>query len=210
MKISERRDYSDEPIRKSALQPNPFDQLHNWMDEAILREVLEPNAMILATVSKNGRPSTRTVLFKELDDRGLVFYTNTESRKAHDIADNPWVSLTILWLEFPRQILISGTIEPISRDRAKDYFSQRPRRSQIGASASRQGEILQSRKELERKMHDIEKRYEGQEIPIPEDWGGYCVVPETFEFWHGRRDRIHDRFLYVQESGEWVIKRLSP
>jgi len=197
-------------MRKSSLLTNPFDQFRLWVEEAVEKKVLEPNAMVLATVSKEGRPSSRTVLFKEVDEQGLVFYTNTQSYKAHDIANNPWGSLTIVWLEFPRQILITGKIEAVDREKAKVYFSKRPRKSQIAAAASKQGEVLTSREELEEKFLEIEKQYENQEIPMPEDWGGYRVIPETFEFWSGRQDRMHDRFLYIQEGDKWVIKRLSP
>jgi len=208
--VRQRRDYSDEPIRKGTLKQNPFEQFQIWYQQALDDEVLEPNAMVLATATKEGRPSCRTVLFKEIDKRGWIFYTNTKSRKAREIAENPHGMATILWLEYPRQILLEGKIEPVSRERAEAYFATRPRKSQINSAASRQGDILESRDALEKQFEEIENRYPGQEIPAPEEFGGYRIVPKSIEFWHGRRDRRHDRFLYLFKEGRWILDRLSP
>jgi len=210
MMIPERRDYLGEPLRKSLLKENPFDQFQLWLKEALEKKVLEPNAMVLATASKKGRPSSRTVLLKEIDDTGFIFYTNTQSRKGKEIAENPVGTLTILWLEFPRQVVIEGSLETVGREKTETYFATRPRKSQIGAFASKQGEVLASREELETKFQEIEQQFENQEIPTPEDWGGYRLIPESFEFWQGRKNRIHDRFLYLKEGSAWTVKRLSP
>jgi len=208
--VRQRKDYPDKPIRKEMLNTNPFEQFGVWYRQALSDQVLEPNAMVLATATKEGRPSCRTVLFKEVDERGWIFYTNTNSRKAQEIAKNPFATATILWLEYPRQILIEGKIEPVSREHAEAYFATRPRKSQISSAASRQGEVLESRDQLEQKFLDLETQYKNQNIPMPNDWGGYRLVPNAIEFWHGRRDRRHDRFHYLLKDGKWSLERLSP
>lgn len=210
MNIPKRRHYSDIPLKRIALKENPLEQFQLWFDEAVATSRFEANAMILSTATKEGRPSSRTVLLKGLDPRGFIFYTNYESRKGREIEENPIASLTFAWLEYPRQVIVEGSLEKISQEQSRAYFSTRPRRSQIAAFVSQQGKVLTSRKELEQAFDAAEKKYEGREIPLPENWGGYLVKPTAIEFWQGRRDRLHDRFLYRKEGEVWVIERLSP
>ncbi|NGX58547.1 MAG: Pyridoxine/pyridoxamine 5'-phosphate oxidase [Chlamydiae bacterium] len=210
MNLSERREYPNEYLHRSSLKEDPFEQFQLWFDDATKTCQHEPNAMTLATATKDGRPSSRTVLLKELDDRGFVFYTNYRSRKAQEIAENPLGSLTFVWLEFPRQVLVEGEIKKVTREESQAYFSTRPRKSQIAALASEQGVVLGSQEDLQKEFEQAEKKYESREIPLPEDWGGYRLCPMAIEFWQGRRDRLHDRFLYRREGDVWVIERLSP
>jgi pyridoxamine 5'-phosphate oxidase len=206
-----RRSYADGSLDLADLQPDPFAQFDAWMRVAIETELLEPNAMALATVSAAGTPSLRVVLLKGFDPRGFVFYTNYHSRKACDIAANPAVALHFSWLPLERQVSVTGRAEKISAAESLKYFLSRPRDSQLGAWASRQSEVITTRSLLEAKFAEMKSKFLKGEVPLPDFWGGYRVTPATFEFWQGRPNRLHDRFRYArQPDGRWTIERLMP
>jgi pyridoxamine 5'-phosphate oxidase len=206
-----RRTYAARSLDLADLKPDPFDQFDLWMREAIETQVLEPNAMALATADASGRPTLRTVLLKGFDRRGLVFYTNYESAKARDIATNPRVALLFLWLPLERQVNVTGRVEKISATESLRYFLSRPRDSQLGAWASRQSQIITTRSLLETKFAEMKAKFLQGEVPLPDHWGGYRVTPESFEFWQGRPSRMHDRFRYrLQPEVKWAIERLMP
>ena len=207
-----RREYTTAGLRKSDLDPNPFAQFSRWMEQAITAALPEPNAMTLATVGGDGAPVQRVVLLKTYDAKGFVFYTNYDSAKAAQIAANPRVSLHFFWEPLARQIAIRGSTEKVSTAESLAYFIRRPRGSQIGAWISPQSQIITSRKFLESKLAEAMEKFRGGEIPLPSFWGGYRVVPESFEFWQGGADRLHDRFFYSRKaSGQpWEISRLAP
>jgi len=207
---SMRREYTQKPISKTDLDPNPFSQFKIWAQEAIQAKVPEPNAMSLATSSKFGFPSIRTVLLKGFDDNGLVFYTNYNSSKSKDIEENPHVALLFLWLSLERQVRIQGTAEKMSQTENEAYFQTRPIETQLGAWSSDQSQIIDSKKSLEQKVKDIRAKYEGKQIPMPPFWGGYRVVPTSFEFWQGQPNRLHDRLHYRQTKDGWIVDRLCP
>ena len=183
--------------------PDPFEQFGCWFKEAL---VFEPNGMTLATVSKEGRPTSRTVLLKSFDKRGFCFFTNYGSRKAKHLEEVPFASLTFWWREVFRQVHIEGRIEKIS---GVSYFAKRPKGAQIAALCSDQSQSIE-RDELESDFKTLETKYRGKKVPCPKDWGGYRVIPDRFEFWQGRKNRLHDRFLYTKVGGQWKIQRLAP
>ena len=189
---------------------NPFEQFNVWFDEANQTEIVEPTAAILSTVGENNHPSARTILLKEVNEKGFVFYTNYESKKAKDIASNPNISLLFLWKEQQRQVRIVGQSEKISREESEKYFRTRPRESQIGAWASHQSSVIPDRKSLDNKFEEYRKKFGDKEIPLPDFWGGYVIIPNYFEFWQGRPGRLHDRICYKFEDQEWRIFRLAP
>ncbi|MFI5356878.1 MAG: pyridoxamine 5'-phosphate oxidase [Opitutales bacterium] len=206
-----RRNYAARALDRADLQADPFAQFDHWMREAIETQVLEPNAMALATADATGRPNLRTVLLKHFDERGLVFYTNYESAKAHDLAANPRVALLFSWLPLERQVVVTGSAAKISAVESLHYFLSRPRDSQIGAWASRQSEVITTRSLLETKFAEMKAKFLRGDIPLPDHWGGYRVVPASFEFWQGRPSRMHDRFMYRRQAdGSWEIARLMP
>jgi pyridoxamine 5'-phosphate oxidase len=206
-----RRDYQLSGLDERDLAPDPFTQFDRWFKDAQAAKVLEPNAMTLATASAGGAPTARTVLLKGYDHRGFVFYTNYESRKGRELADNPRASLLFAWLSLERQVEIRGAVERTSREETETYFYSRPIDSQLGAWASHQSAVLRGRDELEQRVTELMKEYRGKTIPVPPHWGGYRVVPEAIEFWQGRPSRLHDRLRYSRESdGKWRIERLSP
>ncbi|MEJ2493711.1 MAG: pyridoxamine 5'-phosphate oxidase [Ignavibacteriaceae bacterium] len=189
---------------------NPFEQFNVWFDEANQTEIVEPTAAILSTVGENNHPSARTILLKDVNEKGFVFYTNYESKKAKDIASNPNISLLFLWKEQQRQVRIVGQSEKISREESEKYFRTRPRESQIGAWASHQSSVIPDRKSLDNKFEEYRKKFGDKEIPLPDFWGGYVIIPNYFEFWQGRPGRLHDRICYKFEDQEWRIFRLAP
>ena len=189
---------------------NPFEQFNVWFDEAKQSEIVEPTAAILSTVGEDNHPSARTILLKEVNEKGFVFYTNYESKKAKDIASNPNISLLFLWKEQQRQVRIVGQSEKISREESEKYFRTRPRESQIGAWASHQSSVIPDRKSLDNKFEEYRKKFGDKEIPLPDFWGGYVIIPNYFEFWQGRPGRLHDRICYKFEDQEWRIFRLAP
>ena len=205
-----RQDYNFKGLHEQDLDPNPFTQFKLWFDEALSASVIEPNAMLLSTVS-NGRPSARIVLLKDVDQTGFTFFTNYESKKAREMETDPFVSLTFFWKELERQVRIEGKVEKTSDAESSEYFAVRPRGSQIGAWASAQSEHLENREELEERTRLLEEKFAGSEVPRPPHWGGYRVVPHYFEFWQGRPSRLHDRLVYEKTSeGSWEIGRLYP
>jgi pyridoxamine 5'-phosphate oxidase len=212
MDISDlRREYAHQGLRRQDLLDEPFGQFERWFQQACQLELLDPNAMILATVDPQGQPSQRTVLLKYFDQRGFVFFTNYTSRKAHEIAGNRQVSLLFLWLPLERQVAISGTADRIPTAESLAYFASRPRGSQLGAWCSQQSSIISSRQLLELQFERMRQKFLNREIPLPDFWGGYRVVAQRFEFWQGRPNRLHDRFGYLQQAdGTWQISRLSP
>ncbi len=206
-----RKDYKLKSLDVDSLASNPFEQFKLWFNEAVECELPEPNAMTLATATRDGKPSARIVLLKEYDERGFVFYTNYNGRKGEEISENPEVALLFTWLELERQIRIEGTIGRIDPAASDAYFQTRPRLSQIAAVASPQSYTVKDRAELEAKFAALAVQYEGKQIPRPANWGGYRVNPEVFEFWQGRRNRLHDRIRFKQMMiGEWRIERLAP
>ena len=207
-----RQEYTLKGLRREQLDRDPFKQFELWFQQACDANLPDPNAMCLATVSATGKPSQRMVLLKYFDRQGLVFFTNYESTKARQIEENPQVSLLFFWTALERQVQISGTAAKISTAESLKYFVTRPRGSQIGAWCSQQSTAISSRKMLELKFDEIKRKFQNQEIPLPSAWGGYRVVPHSFEFWQGRPNRLHDRFLYsrLETESAWDIQRLAP
>jgi len=197
-------------LNKSDVDRNPIKQFAKWYEEAAAFGIAETDAMTLATATKDGRPSARIVLLKSFDDHGFVFYTNYESRKAKDLAENPRACLVAYWLPVKRQVRIEGTVEKVSEKESEDYFQTRPLGSKLGAWASHQSDVVESRDVLEKSYAELSKRF-GEDVPRPTHWGGYRIQPEVIEFWQGRDNRLHDRLRYqLQADGTWVIERLGP
>lgn len=206
-----REDYTQAELRREDLPENPFKQFELWFQQACHAELQEPNAMVLATASAQGEPLVRTVLLKYFDNNGFVFFTNYESRKARHISENPHVALLFLWLPLQRQVQITGTATKISPTESLKYFTTRPRGSQLGAWCSPQSSVISSRQVLLTEFEAMKQKFLNQDVPIPPFWGGYRVAPNRFEFWQGRSNRLHDRFLYVRQDKEhWEIQRLAP
>lgn len=205
-----REEYLKEPLHKKDLAKNPFLQFEHWFADASHSQIAEANAFSLATVSKEGKPSQRTVLLKMYDEKGFIFFTNYNSQKAQEIEQNTYVSAHFAWLELARQVRIEGTAKKISSAASLKYFLSRPKGSQLGAWVSQQSQVVNTRTLLEEKFLSIKKRFQNKEIPFPEFWGGYIIVPARFEFWQGGHDRLHDRFVYTQEENVWQVKRLQP
>lgn len=205
-----RKEYFSAPLRKFDLEINPFSQFEKWYQQATEAKIIEANAMSLATVNENGAPSSRMVLLKIFDERGFVFFTDRSSRKAHEIAANPKAALLFFWRELERQVSIEGLIEKVAKKEAENYFKTRPRDSQIATWASKQGKFLKNREELEKQFQFYQKKFFKKQIPVPPNWQGYRLVPLKFEFWQGRINRLHDRFLYLKDEEQWKIERISP
>jgi pyridoxamine 5'-phosphate oxidase len=201
-----RKDYSLAGLTEKDLARDPYRQFEKWFQEAEAAKLPEPNA----TANREGVPSSRIVLLKGVDGRGFVFYTNYESRKGRDLEGNPRASLLFPWHAFERQVIADGKVSKVTREETEAYFHSRPRLSQLAAWASQQSAIISGRSVLEQSMRAVEQKYAGQEVPVPPQWGGYRLVPETIEFWQGRRSRLHDRLRYRREKDSWVIERLSP
>lgn len=202
----------DEPVLTEAmLASDPLTLFTAWMADAVAAPLPEPTAMVLATVSAAARPRARTVLLKSYDSAGFVFYTNRTSRKGSDLAEVPRACLLFPWYPMHRQVIIEGPVSLVTLEQSEPYYHSRPRGSQLGAWASRQSSVIGSRAELDDRYDELARRWpEGTQIPMPEFWGGYRVIPEMVEFWQGRRNRLHDRFRYRLVSGHWVIERLAP
>lgn len=206
-----RQDYAQRGLRRAELDADPIRQFNAWLAEAVSRQLLEPNAMILATVDEDGQPWTRTVLLKVCDARGFTFFTNYDGAKGGHLAANARAAMTFWWGGLERQVNVTGTVGKVSREESEVYFHSRPKGSQVGAWASRQSEVVSDREQLERQFAEVLAKYEQAEIPLPPHWGGYCVTPQTIEFWQGRQSRLHDRLRYSrQANGSWVVERLSP
>ncbi len=208
-----RKQYRAVGLDEKDLAPGPMTQFGRWFEEAALQDlVYEPNAMVVSTADPEGRPSSRTVLLKDYDDQGFVFYTNYKSRKARELAANPYVSLLFPWHPMARQVLVTGTARRTGRDETAAYFRTRPHGSQLGAWASAQSSVIASRTELESSYAELTARYpEGEQVPVPPHWGGFRIAPQTVEFWQGRENRLHDRLRYtVEQDGSWRVERLSP
>lgn len=207
-----RKNYTRDGFSIEQSQENPFAQFNIWLEQAIEARLPEPNAMVLSTVSSSAKVSSRTVLLKEADGEGFVFFTNYNSRKANDLLFNPSASLVFLWLELERQVRIEGSCRKIMAEESDAYFATRPRESQLGAWASDQSEEIASREILLEKYLALEKQWENQPIPRPPHWGGYRLYPDTFEFWQGRPGRMHDRIVYSKDKNQqtWKRRRLSP
>jgi pyridoxamine 5'-phosphate oxidase len=207
-----RRELMEHGLARAELDPDPLRQFQQWFETAIGADLPEPNAMTLSTVGADGQPSVRTVLLKLYDARGFIFFTNYESRKAREIDQNPRVALLFPWVALARQVRISGRAERIATAESLKYFVSRPRGSQIGAWSSPQSQVITSRSLLEAKVAEIARKFGKGEVPLPDFWGGYRVVPEMIEFWQGRESRLHDRFCYQRErtTDVWRIDRLAP
>ena len=205
-----RQEYSRDPLLKDDLDPDPVKQFRIWFEDSRAAGVLEPNAMTLGTADAAGRVSCRTVLLKAYGDRGFVFFTNYGSRKARQIAENPHASVLFPWVTLARQVEIAGPAEKISAGESLAYFLSRPFGSRLGAWVSDQSEVISSRQILLSKFEDLKRRFASGEVPKPEGWGGYRIIPETFEFWQGGHDRLHDRYIYRKSGGIWTISQLAP
>jgi len=225
-----RREYSTGELRRADLDANPMAQFNSWFAQALAggrwRKIgialfklwhailghspADVNAMVLATVDKSGRPSTRTVLLKGVDARGFIFFTNYDSRKGLELAENPNAALTFYWPELERQICVAGTIEKVSREESEKYFKSRPRGSRLATWASNQRDVVADRAALDAKWNELAAKFPG-DVPLPPNWGGYVLKPERIEFWQGRPSRLHDRFCYMrQPDNSWKLERVSP
>ena len=205
-----RREYDYGKLSRESLLDNPFDQFSLWMNQAIEARVQDPTAMSVATVSSEGKPWQRMVLLKGFDKKGFVFYTNLGSRKAKEIEANAQVSLHFPWLQLDRQVIIGGRAERLSAVEVVKYFLSRPKESQLAAWASKQSSGINSRQALETQFAQIKEKFSKGDVPLPDFWGGYRVVPEEIEFWQGGESRLHDRFSYGLDGDDWEISRLSP
>jgi pyridoxamine 5'-phosphate oxidase len=234
MKLGDiRREYQRGHLDRMDLELNPLAQFDVWFAQAsaaqsgsrwlkigvalyklwqaiLGRSPVDVNAMALSTADKNGRPSSRNVLLKGVDERGFIFFTNYDSRKSRELAENPNASLTFYWVELERQVCIAGSVEKIPREESENYFKSRPRGSQLAAWASNQSDIVKNRAALEAKWNEMEKKFP-KDVPLPPNWGGYVLKPERIEFWQGRASRLHDRFQYTrQPDNSWKLERLVP
>lgn len=209
-----RREYLKDGLSRDSLQENPVDQFSFWFEQARKTSITDPTAMVLSTVDSKGQPSQRTVLLKYYDNDGFVFFTNYSSRKAVEIGENDRVSLLFMWLELERQVIIGGTASKISAKESAKYFLTRPKESQVAAWISSQSHVISSRKLLLQKFYEMKKNLGEGSIELPSFWGGYKVYPETIEFWQGRENRLHDRFMYTKDESShgdsWDIARLAP
>ena len=205
-----RRNYSLQRLDESTVEVNPFQQFSKWMEEALKSDLLDPTGMALGTANKDGIPAVRMVLLKGFNENGFVFFTNYESHKGSDLINNPNASILFFWKELERQIRITGTIEKTSRQESEEYFHTRPLESQLSAWASRQSRPIPNRKFLENEFDELKLKYEHKQISLPPFWGGFRLIPNYFEFWQGRENRLHDRISYKIKNDFWEIVRLSP
>ena len=205
-----RREYSHARLDEAHVSPDPVAEFDRWFSQAQEAKVLEPNAMALATSTRDGTPSVRMVLLKGYDERGFVFFTDYRSRKGAELDGNPRAALAFYWGELERQVRITGTAERTSPEESEAYFRTRPRGSRLGAWVSHQSRVIPSRAQLESGLREVKKRFPSDDIALPPYWGGYRLRPEEVEFWQGREDRLHDRIRYLRDGGGWRIERLSP
>ena len=206
-----RREYTDAGLDEQGLDANPFEQFEKWFQEAIDAKIDLPDAMTLATATSDGIPSARIVLLRGHDERGFVFYTDYESQKGNELAENPNAALVFYWRELDRQVRITGQVSKVSRENSQNYFQSRPVGSRLAALASKQSEVLPDREVLEERFKQLADQYQDEEIPLPSDWGGYRLSPNMIEFWSGRPSRLHDRLRYTrQHNDDWRIERISP
>ena len=209
--ITARHDYEKEMLDESAVDPDPIVQFQRWFDAATTAGIAEPHAMTLATATSEGRPSARIVLMRGFDERGFMFFSNYESRKGAEIASNPLASLVFFWQPLERQVRVEGRVTLATAAESDEYFQGRPTGSKLGAWVSNQSAVVPDRQALEATLEAVKTRFPSEAIPRPPHWGGYRVVPETIEFWQGRRSRLHDRLLYSKmPEGTWRIERLAP
>jgi pyridoxamine 5'-phosphate oxidase len=206
-----RKEYTLQGLNETDLDPNPFKQFQKWFDQALEAQLLEPNAMTLATVTEDCKPSARVVLLKHFDEQGFVFYTNYKSQKGQEVAQNPWAALVFWWAELERQVRAEGHIQKVPDSESEEYFQSRPWGSRLGSWVSQQSQVISSREVLENRLQELKVRYQDQQVPRPPHWGGYRLSPISVEFWQGRPSRLHDRLRYRRLSNDnWLIERLSP
>jgi pyridoxamine 5'-phosphate oxidase len=211
MSITDRRnDYARASLDERDVDPDPFVEFARWLEQALAAEVAEPNAMTLATATRDGAPSARIVLLRGCDARGLTFFTDYRSRKGAELSDNPRCALVFFWHALERQVRISGAVERLTAAESEVYYRSRPQGSQLGAWASHQSAPIASRAVLEERLREVTERFADGEVPLPHHWGGFRVVPDQFEFWQGRPSRLHDRIRYTLDEGAWRRDRLSP
>jgi pyridoxamine 5'-phosphate oxidase len=208
--VESRHSYDRDTLDESRAADEPFAQFRRWIGDALASDVIEPNAMTLATVDAGGTPAARIVLLRGWDERGFVFFTNYESNKGHELAANPVAALVFFWGKLERQVRINGRVEILRADESDAYFAKRPRGSRVSAWASPQSQVIRGRDVLEAGMEEIERRFAGADVPRPPFWGGYRVIPGRIEFWQGRPDRAHDRICYSTAAGGWIRERLAP
>ncbi len=208
-----RRQYEGSPLSRKDLHPDPIEQFRHWFEEAARQQIADANAMVLATADALARPSARYVLLKLFDERGFVFFTDTLSAKGMNLTENPRAALAFYWAQFSRQVRIEGQAEAVDSEMARTYFNSRPRGSRLAALISHQSRVVPSRQVLEKRLAEAETRLADQDVPMPDNWGGYRVRPDRIEFWQGRENRLHDRFVYRRKDKEedgWIIERLYP
>jgi pyridoxamine 5'-phosphate oxidase len=201
--------YEQGELNESDINHNPLVQFNKWLEEAIKNQVPEPNAMVLATVNKDGQPAARNVLLKSADDNGFIFFSNKHSDKASDLKQNPNCTLLFSWLSQHRQVIVKGKAEGISKEESNTYFQTRPYGSRISAWVSEQSQVIKNREELEIKVKEVMDKYP-ENVPMPDHWGGYLVKPESIEFWQGRPSRLHDRIRFTKKANVWSIERIAP
>lgn len=206
-----RQNYTLTGLSKTDVDSDPIKQFNAWFTQALEADIIEPNAMTLATATSDGKPTARIVLLKGFDARGFVFYTNYESQKGQQLLTNPYAALVFLWDKLERQVRIEGEVVKLDRAESETYFHSRPQASQLGAWASDQSRVIPNRAVLEQKLEDLRALYQDKTVPIPEHWGGFRVIPKRVEFWQGRSSRLHDRLVYdLQDDSMWQITRLAP